>query len=164
MLDVAVSSLSFWVRSPRNRIFILHFSFRNFQFDSKSNFVEESLRRYRNFWPGSRSQFDTKSNFVEESLRRNRIFILHFSFRKFQFDSKSNFVEENLRRYRNFWPGSQSQFDTKSNFVETFRPVFFIQKKINLILNRIPLERVCLRRYRNLRPASFIRIFQFDSE
>ena len=135
MLDVAVSSLSFWVRSPRNRIFILHFSFRNFQFDSKSNFVEESLRRYRNFWPGSRSQFDTKSNFVEESLRRNRIFILHFSFRKFQFDSKSNFVEENLRRYRNFWPGSQSQFDTKSNFVEEslrrnriFILLFFIQK------------------------------------
>ena len=111
------------------------FSFRKFLFDSKSNFVEESLRRYRNFWPGSWSQFDTKSNFVEESLRRNRIFILHFSFRKFQFDSKSKFVGESLRRYRNFWPGSQSQFDTKSNFVgESLRrnrllwPAFFNQK------------------------------------
>ena len=96
-------------------IFGLQFSFRKFQFDSKSNFVEESLRKIR-------------------------LFGLHFSSRKFQFDSKSNFVEESLRRYKNFWPGSRSQFHTKSNFVEEslkwnrfWWPAFFHSESFNLI-------------------------------
>ena len=70
----------------------LLFPFKKFEFDSKSNSVEESLLRYKNFWP----VFFYSESF---NLILNRISLervcgdigisgLPLSFRNFQFDSK----------------------------------------------------------------------------